>query len=308
VLNYIFGRLAQSLVVLLGAVTLIFVILRIAPGDPATVYAGPSATSEQIAAVAANLGVDRPFYEQYSSYLGDLLRFELGQSYRLAESSAAVVIERLPATALLATSAVSLALLLSVPLGIIAARHSGERVDHSISMGSLAGQAAPKFWVGIVAILVFARRLGWLPSSGYGDWEHLVLPAIVLSLPLLGVLIRLVRAGLIEVLNEPYILTARAKGLRGRTVVYRHALKNMMIPVLTVVALQAGGMLGGTVALEVVFGWPGIGRLLIDAITNRDYAVVQAVVIFVAMIFITLNLIVDILYGYLDPRARLESR
>ncbi|WP_203432772.1 ABC transporter permease [Jiangella asiatica] len=307
-MQYVIRRLGHAVVVIFGAVSLMFVILRLVPGDPAIVYAGPSATPEQIDVVRGELGLDQPLYVQYVSFLGDLVRGDLGESLRLGGSAVSAVADRLPATGLLALSAMGLAVLLSFPLGIAAARRARTAVDYSISTFSLLGQSLPNFWLGLVAILVFSRALGLTPSSGWGTWQHLILPAIVLSLPLLGVLVRLVRAGLIEVMGEPYILTARSKGLTGRVILYRHAMKNMLIPVITVAGLQLGQLLSGTVIVEVVFAWPGVGRLLIDAISNRDFAVVQAVVMLAAFTFVMLNLIVDLLYGYLDPRVRLEAK
>jgi ABC-type dipeptide/oligopeptide/nickel transport system permease component len=223
-------------------------------------------------------------------------------------SAVEAVRSRLPATALLAFSALTLALLVGFPLGIVAALRARTRLDQALSLLSLLGQALPNFWIGIVFILVFARNLRLLPSAGYGTLRHLILPAVTLSLILLGVIMRLVRSGMIEVMNEPYILTARAKGLLPRVVVFNHAVRNMLIPVITLVGLQLGQLLSGTVVVEVVFGWPGIGRLLVDAITNRDYTVVQAVVMFMSTIFVLINLVVDLLYGYLDPRVRLGAQ
>lgn len=307
-LQYLIRRLGNAVLVVFGAVTLIFIILRAVPGDPASIYAGPSATPDEIAAVRSDLQLDKPIWSQYLLFLGGLLRGDLGESYRLGQPAVSAVFERLPATALLAVCAMTLAVLVSFPLGVAAARRARTPVDYGISIFSLLGQSLPNFWIGLMGILIFSRALGVLPSSGNESWRSLIMPAVVLALPLLGVLVRLIRAGLLEVMGEPYILTARSKGLAPRVILYHHAVKNMLIPVITVAGLQLGQLLSGAVIVEVVFAYPGVGRLAIEAISNRDFAVVQSVVMLVALVFVMINLVVDLAYGYLDPRVRVGSK
>ena len=301
---YILRRLLFSIFVLWGALTIVFIAVRVVPGDPAQMMAGPQASQQDIAALRHQLGLDRPLPVQYAKFLGQVGHLDFGQSLRLNQSAFQAVAGRMQATLLLAVSAMLIAALLSFPLGIAAALRPRSLVDGLVSIFSLLGQSVPNFWLGLMFILIFARRFRWLPSSGIGGWQHLVLPALTLALPLVGVLTRLIRTGLLEVLNEDYIRTAQAKGLTPRVVIFRHALRNMFIPVITVAGLQLGQLLGGAVIVETVFGWPGAGQLLITAIGNRDYPVVQAAVLFITGGFILINLLVDLSYGYLDPRIR----
>lgn len=302
--GYLANRLLLSLLAVWGVATLVFFVIRLVPGDPAVVFAGPSATAAQIERVRVRLGTDRPLLAQYLGFAADVLRLDFGVSYRWNRPVASLVAERVPATALLAASALAIAVVVGVPLGVLAAQHRGRWLDKAISVASLVGQALPNFWIGIVLILVLSARLRLLPSSGIGTWRHLVLPALTLSLPLLGLLVRLVRAGLLEVLNEDFVRTARARGLSDRAVLIKHAGRNTLIPVVTMIGLQFAQMLGGAVVIETVFGWPGLGRLLVDAVGTRDYAFVQAAVIFIAIGYTVVNLLVDLSYGALDPRVR----
>jgi ABC-type dipeptide/oligopeptide/nickel transport system permease component len=306
-LRYIAYRLFYALLVIWGSLTLVFLIVRVIPGDPGRMYAGPLATQEQVAAARSTLGLDRSLIQQYFDFIGDAVTLDLGRSYRLGTTVTELLADRTPATVLLAVTAMSLGVVISFPLGILAARYRARRPDRLISLLSLLGQAVPNFWLGIVAILIFSVTLQWLPTGGSGSLTQLIMPSLVLSAPLIGVLVRLIRAGLIDVMEEPYILTARSKGLNHNIILFRHALKNMLIPVITVMGIQLGQLLSGAVIVEVVFAWPGLGRLLVDAITSRDFPVVQAVILFVAVVMVLLNLIVDLLYGVLDPRIRLEA-
>jgi ABC-type dipeptide/oligopeptide/nickel transport system permease component len=301
---FIARRLLLAILVIWGVVTIIFVIVRLVPGDPAALLLGSDATPEQIENARRELGLDQPIFIQYLKYLEGVIHFDFGRSYRMNQSATTLLFSRLPATALLGSSAMILVVVLSFPLGILSALKVGKIADKIISLFSLLGQSIPSFWVGIMCILIFARRLRWLPSGGTEGFKSLILPAIALSLHLLSIMVRLTRAGLLEVMNEPYIQTARAKGFSERIVVTRHALRNMMIPVLTVGGLQLASLLSGAVIIETVFAWPGVGRLLIDSINNRDYSVVQAAVAFMALTFVAVNLIVDILYAVVDPRIR----
>jgi ABC-type dipeptide/oligopeptide/nickel transport system permease component len=304
---YVVRRLFFSLFVLWGAVTIIFVVLRLVPGDPAYIMLGPDADQAQVAALRAQLGLDQSLVQQYATYLVNVVHLDFGESFRLNADSMSLVLQRVPATIQLATTALLLSLLIGLPLGVIAALRAHSWVDRTISVFSLMGQSTPSFWLGIVLILVFARGLKVLPSAGSGTWSHLVLPTITLALPFLAILVRLTRSGLLEVVHEGYVQTARAKGLGEGIVILVHALRNALIPIVTVVGLQFGALLGGTVIVETVFAWPGVGRLLIDSIGRRDYGVVQASILLVATIFVVINLLVDLLYGFLDPRVRLAG-
>lgn len=304
--QYIIRRLIFSLFVLWGALTVVFLAVRAVPGDPAQMMLGSTATAEDVQELREKLGLNRPLIVQYGVYLFQTLKLDLGESLRMAQPVVSLVAERLPATGRLALTAVVIALLVAFPLGIAAAFRPGSWLDGVVSIVSLLGQSVPGFWVGIMFILVFARQLRLLPSSGDDSLAHLILPSITVALPLIGVLTRLVRSGLLDVLDEDYIRTAHAKGLPARTVMWRHAVRNMLIPVITVVGLQVGHLLGGAVITETVFAWPGVGLLLIDAITNRDYPLVQAAILFITTIFVTINFLVDLSYGALDPRIRLQ--
>lgn len=304
---YLTRRLAFSVFVLWGAVTVVFAVLRLVPGDPASLLLGSDATPAEVAALRTQMGLDQPLLLQYGQYLSDVARLDFGLSYRLQQDSMALVLQRLPATFELAVVALSLALLVGLPLGVVAALRAHRIPDRLISVFSLLSQSTPSFWLGIVFILIFARYLKVLPSGGTGSPAHLVLPAVTLALPFLAILVRLTRSGLLEVLGENYLDTARSKGLRERVVVFPHAIRNALIPIITVVGLQFGALLGGTVIIETVFAWPGVGRLLIDSISQRDYGVVQAAVLLIAAVFVGINLVVDVLYGYLDPRVRLAG-
>ncbi|GAA1618672.1 ABC transporter permease [Kribbella sancticallisti] len=304
---YVARRLFFSVFVLWGAVTIIFVVLRLVPGDPAYIMLGPDADQAQVDALRAQLGLDHSLAQQYATYLVNVVHLDFGQSFRLNADSMSLVLQRVPATIQLATSALLLSLVIGLPLGVVAALRANTWVDRTISVFSLLGQSTPSFWLGIVMILVFARGLTLLPSAGSGSWAHLVLPTVTLALPFLAILVRLTRSGLLEVVHEGYVQTARAKGLAETAVILVHALRNALIPIVTVVGLQFGALLGGTVIVETVFAWPGVGRLLIDSIGRRDYGVVQASILLVAAIFVLINLLVDLLYGFLDPRVRLAG-
>jgi peptide/nickel transport system permease protein len=304
---YVARRLFFAIFVLWGAVTIIFVVVRLVPGDPALIMLGPNATDDQIAAVRERLGLDQSLVVQYQHYLQSVLSLNFGESFRMRTGAMDLVMSRAPASAQLAVTALSLSLVIGIPLGVLAALKPHSRLDRVITTGSLFTQSLPSFWVGIVFILVFARTLEVLPSSGNDTLKHLILPSVTLALPFLAILVRLVRSGLLEIIHEDYVRTARAKGFVERVVIFRHATRNALIPVVTVVGLQFAALLSGTVIVETVFSWPGIGRLLIDSIYNRDYAVVQACVFVIAAMFVLLNLLVDVLYGYLDPRVRVAE-
>lgn len=305
--SYLLRRLGFTVFVVWGALSLIFVILRLVPGDPAVVYVGPTATAEQLAAARERFGLDEPVPLQYLRFLGSAARLDFGTSYRLGRSASGLVMERLPASIELALASTVLAVVLGLPLGVMAAVRRGTAVDRVITRASLVGQSLPQFWVGLMLILVFARWLQWLPSAGVGSWQHLLLPTVSLALPFLSMVVRLSRSGLLDVLSQEYVRVARSKGLSERVVLYKHAVRNMLLPLVTVVGLQVATLIGGAVIVETVFAWPGVGRLLIDAVRNRDYPVIQAATAVIALVFVLLNMFVDVLYSLLDPRVRLEA-
>ncbi len=300
-------RLLVTLFVVWGALTVMFVAIRLAPGDPALLMLGPSATPQQVEHMQREMGLDKSIVVQYLYYLARICQGEFGDSVRMSAPAMSLVMERLPITLTLGALAMTLALVVSIPLGVFAGRRRGGHADNAVSIGSLVGQALPSFWVGIMLILLFSRVLQILPSGGVRTPDALILPVIVLALPLVGALVRLVRTGLLDVMGESYIRTARSKGLPEGAVVYRHAVRNTMLPVVTVAGLQAGELLSGMVIVEVVFAVPGLGRLLVDSILYRDYATVQAAILVVAAIYALTNLVVDLLYGVLDPRIRIAE-
>lgn len=307
VTGYLIRRFFYSLFVIWGAVTIIFFVIRVVPGDPAAVMLGTSATEEQVIELRQTLGLNDPIFIQYVNYLLDVAKLDFGESFKLGGSALDHVLYRLPFTVTLAVSAIIIAIIISFPLGIWAARKSNSFIDWLISTGSLLGQSLPTFWVGVMLILVFARFLGILPSSGSGSIAHLILPAFTLCLPFIGMIVRLVRNGILDELSRGYVQTARSKGLKENLVFYIHVLRNVLIPVVTVMGLLLGEFIGSAIIIEVVFSWPGIGRLLVDSILYRDYSIVQATVVIIATFYVLLNLIVDILYGYIDPRIQVEE-
>jgi len=304
--QYVLKRVLYALFVLWGALTIIFIAIRIVPGDPAALMLGAGATQEDVETLQAKLGLDDSMIRQYASFLNDVVHLDFGDSLWLNRPVTQSVTERIAATAKLAATAMCIALVVSFPLGILAALRPRSLIDRLVSVISLVGQSVPSFWLGIMLILVFARQLQWLPSSGSATWQHMILPSITLAMPLIGILTRLIRSGLLDVLYEDYIRTARSKGLSNRVVLQRHATRNMLIPVVTVIGLQMGHLLGGAVITETVFAWPGIGRLLVDAIFHRDYPLVQASILFITAGFIFINLLVDLSYVYIDPRIKLK--
>jgi len=302
---FVVRRVAHSAFVLWGVITVIFVIMRVVPSDPASLLLGTSATPQEISDLRARLGLNESFITQYGHYFWGVLRLRFGTSYLNGQSAAHLVFERATASAYLAVVAAALSVLIAVPLGILAAKYAGRWPDRLITSTSTVVQAVPNFWLGIVFILIFARYLRLVPGAGNATWDSVVMPAVTLSLPFIGILVRLLRGDMVEVLSQGYVQTARAKGLSETLVLRDHAVRNSLLPVVTVAGLEIGTLLGGAVVIETVFGWPGVGRLLVDSINTRDYSVVQAAVAFIAVVFIVVNLFVDLLYGVLDPRIRL---
>jgi ABC-type dipeptide/oligopeptide/nickel transport system permease component len=302
---YLFRRLAQSVLVLLGVSFIVFLILYLT-GDPALVLLPPDATAEDVREFRARMGFNDPFIVQYGRFLGGALRGDFGQSVRHGEPAFHLVIERLPATFELSGAALVVALLLAIPAGVVSAVRRNSVTDYVATVVALLGQSMPTFWLGIMLILIFSVQFNVLPSSGRGGIEHLLLPALTLGLFTTARITRLTRSGMLEVLNQDYIRTARAKGVSGLPVVWKHAFKNAAIPIVTIVGIELGTLLGGSVITETIFAWPGVGRLSVQAIYNRDYPVVQAAVFLLASTFVLVNLVVDLLYTYLDPRIRLR--
>lgn len=301
--RYLVRRLLQLGVVFLGVALLVFVMVRLA-GDPAELLLPPDATQIQVEELRQALGLDKPLYLQFVRFVLNAVRGNMGISYYCGEPAMKLVLERVPATLQLAGFAMVLAVVLSVPLSVMAAVHKGSLLDRLVLVLSLFGISAPTFWIGILLIYVFAVALRWFPSSGLGGFKHLILPGTTLSLYYLALFIRLNRAGMLDVLSRDYVTTARAKGLPERTVLYKHALKNTLIPFVTIGGLQLGGLIAFSIVTEKVFAWPGMGRLLLEAIEKLDYPVIIAYVLVTAFLFGVLNLIVDITYTFLDPRVR----
>ena len=294
-----FGHL---LAVMLGTASLVFVVLRLS-GDPAMMVAPPGATLDDLAAIRRDLGLDRSIAAQYVEFLSKLAVGDLAESFRYRRPALEVVTERAGATVQLALAAQLLAIAVAIPLGVVSAIRRDTWLDAALTGLATLGQSIPHFWLGLMAIVVFAVHLGWLPTSGRGGWLHLVLPAITLSSYSMASLTRLMRSSVLEVLGSDYIRTARAKGLSAGPVLFKHALKNALIPVVTLTGLQLGVLLSGAVIVETVFAWPGIGRLTIEAIHTRDYPLVQAGVVLMAMLFVVVNQGVDLCYRWLDPRV-----
>lgn len=295
-------RLASALVVVLGVCTLVFALIHLVPGDPVEAMLGERARAADRAALRAALGLDRPLWEQYWSYLGDLLRLDLGASFLDQRPVTAILAERLPATLRLAAAALGIALGVALPLGVLAARFRGRAVDSAAMTLSLLGISIPNFWLGPLLILVFSLWLGWTPVSGDQAPLGIVLPALTLGTALAAILARMVRASMLEVLGEDYVRTARAKGLGEAAVLWRHALRNAWLPVLTVIGLQLGGLLAGAVITETVFAWPGIGSLLVESIKARDFPVVQGCVLLISLSYVAVNTLTDLAYAWIDPR------
>ncbi|OLC17721.1 MAG: ABC transporter permease [Candidatus Rokubacteria bacterium 13_1_40CM_69_27] len=302
---YLARRLLQSLLVLLGVSFVVFFILHLT-GDPALVLLPPDATAEEILRFREAMGFTDPFLVQYGRFLAGALRGDFGQSLRHGEPAFGLVVERMPATFELSGAALLLALGLAIPTGIVSAVRRNTVIDYVSTVGALLGQSMPTFWLGIMLILIFSVQLSLLPSSGRGTPQHLILPSITLGLFTTARIMRLTRSGMLEVLDQDYIRTARAKGVADPPIVWKHALKNAAIPIVTIVGIELGTLLGGAVITETIFAWPGVGRLSVQAIYNRDYPVVQAAVFLLASTFVLVNLVVDVVYTYLDPRIRLR--
>jgi peptide/nickel transport system permease protein len=315
----IIRRILQFIPVILLSTVLVFTVVRLAPGDPAAAQFGPRASdaryAEAIEAYRHKLGLDKPIPVQYVLWLGQVVQLDFGESIRSEQPVTEVILEKLPATLELMLAGILFGLVLGVPLAIVAARNRDSAINSAANVISVVGMAIPGFWLGMLLIWVFALQLKVLPASGYTPFTEdpvdnlrkLIMPAITLGVYELALVTRFLRAEMVEVLNSDYIRTARAKGVKERLVMSRHALKNALIPLVTIIALEIGYLLGGVVVVEQVFGWPGIGWLIFQAISNRDYPIVQGIVILIAVGYSISNLLADIIYGYLDPRIHYES-
>lgn len=304
--HFIVRRLLLTLPVVLGVVTLTFLLIHFVPGDPIDIMLGEQASAQDKNSLRADLGLDKPLPEQYALYLKNLTRLDLGKSLLSKRPVTEEFFARFPATAELTFAAIFIALAIGIPLGVLAAIKQYSWVDNLISVGGLLGMSIPGFWLGPMLILVFAVELNWFPVSERGGIENLILPAFSLGLALSAILMRMTRASMLEVKREDYIRTAQSKGLAPRTVYFKHALRNALMPVITIVGLQFGALLTGTVITETIFDWPGIGTLFYSAIQQRNYPLVQGCVLFISLTYVVVNLLTDVAYALVNPKVRLS--
>ena len=305
-MKYVLRRLLHVVPVLLGVTLITFSLLHLIPGDPAQILAGSDASAGDIAAMREAMGLNKPLVVQYLDYLTGLFQGDMGRSMSTGRPVLDELLDRFPNTVILAIAGIGVAVFLGVPVGVVAAIRSRTLVDHGSMVFALLGISAPAFWLGFMLMMIFSVQLGWLPSAGYRTPAHLVLPALTLGTGAMAIVARMTRSSLLEVLRQDYVNTARAKGVREIVVICKHALRNAMIPTTTVVGLSFGSLLGGAVLTEMVFAWPGLGRLIVYAIGIRDLPVVQGAVLLLALTFVLVNLAVDLLYGLIDPRVRYE--
>jgi ABC-type dipeptide/oligopeptide/nickel transport system permease component len=305
-LAYFLRRVLLTVPVLFGIATLVFALVHLVPGDPAVSMLGEGATGEDVAALRARLGLDEPLPAQYWAFLKGAVRADLGRSFRSNQPVTTEIFTRIPRTMELAIASMFVASLVAIPLGIIAAVFKGRWPDQSAMTFAVIGLSLPAFWVGPMMAWGLAVGLGWLPVSGYGTWAHLVLPSITLGLALAALLARMTRTTLLDELRELYVMASRARGASRWRATLVHAFRNSLIPVVTIIGLQFGAVLTGSIVTETIFAWPGIGRLLITAINTRDYPLVQGCILWIAVIYVGVNLLTDLLYGFLDPRIRYE--
>lgn len=313
--KYIIRRLFDLLPTVFVVAVIVFVITRLIPGNPAAVMLGPTASVEDIANLTAKLGLDQPLYKQFIDYLFGLLQGDFGTSLSYNQPVTQLILERFPNTVILALAALIIALLIGIPAGMISAARQNSPLDYSVMLVSLLGVSMPIFWLGVMLVLFFSVNLGWFPATGMGSlddgWifyiKHLVLPSITLATIPMATFARITRSSMLEVISQEYIKTARAKGVAEFWVISKHVLKNALTPILTVLGMQISMLLGGAVLTETIFSWPGMGRLIVDAIDKRDFVVVQGTVLFIAIIFVLVNLLVDILYKVVNPRVNYDS-
>ncbi len=311
--KYIIKRLLMLIPVIIGVTFIVFFILNLSPGDPAAIILGDQATAEALAMKREELGLNDPLLIRYGRYLVRMLHGDLGTSYKNSLSVWDQVISRFPNTAMLAVAAILVALAIGIPVGIISAKNQYSALDNISMVTALIGVSMPSFWMGLLLVIVFALKLGWLPSQGMGQGltpllKSLVLPAVTLGTSAAATITRMTRSSMLEVIRQDYIDTARAKGVSEKIITYRHMLKNAMIPIITAVGLQFGTLLGGAMLTETVFSWPGLGRLMVEAIKSKDIPLVLGSVIFLAVMFTVVNLAVDIVYAFVDPRIKSQYK
>ena len=314
IVRFLVRRLAYSLVVLFGVLIVVFALVQLVPGDPVRIALGTRYTPEAYDALRAASGLDRPLLQQFFGYVSSALTGNLGVSFRNGDPVAGILLDRLPATASLAAFGIVVALLIALPAGIYSALREGRIGDVIVRVTSQFGVSIPDFWMGILLIALFSSALGWLPTSGYrplledpGGWlRHLVLPGLTVGLVAAAILTRYVRSAVLEVAAMGYVRTARSKGLPPKVVTFRHTVRNALVPILTITGIQLATILGGVIVVEVVFAWPGLGRLVFNSVASRDYPVIQGAVLLIAVLFLAVNLVVDMLYAVVDPRIRLS--
>jgi glutathione transport system permease protein len=306
VLAYFLRRLLGTIPVLIAVSVFVFGFVRLLPGDPARLVAGPDASEQDVAAIRQELGLDQPIWVQYGRYVGQAAQGNLGRSSRTRQSVATEIGVRFTPTLLLTMVAMAWATLAGMAIGVISGVRRGRWQDQAGMVLAVSGISFPAFWLGLLLIDVFSVRLGWLPTGGYGSWQHFVLPSFTLGVAVAAVLARFTRSAFVEVAAEDFVRTARAKGLPERVVIWKHTLRNALIPVITMTGLQFGFLLGGAVVVETVFAWPGLGRLLVDSVSYRDYPVIQAEILLFSLEFILINLAVDLLYAVVNPEIRLR--
>lgn len=314
-LKVILNRIAQLIPILLIVVLVTFGITRVIPGNPAAVILGPQASVEEIAKLEVELGLDKSIFEQFFMYIKGLLQGDLGMSYSYGQPVSELIAESFPNTILLTITSIVLSLLIGIPAGIISATKQYSKLDYALMIVSLIGVSMPIFWLGLMLVLVFSVNLGWLPSIGMGSldaglWDfisHLILPTIALATIPAATFARVTRSSMLETIQQDYIKSLRAKGLKESKIIWKHGLKNALPPIVTVIGLQISSLLSGAILTETIFSWPGMGKLIVDSISNRDYAVVQGTVLFIALIYILINLIVDIVYMYINPKVSYNS-
>jgi peptide/nickel transport system permease protein len=307
--SHVVRKLLQSIPVVWGVVTAVFILMAVVPGDPARLMAGQRGDPATIEKIRHDLGLDLPIMKQYTKFVGELVRGDLGMSYRNNERVASAIKTRFSATIKLTMWAMLIAVAIGLTTGIISASKPNSAFDYTAMFVAISGVSAPVFWVGLLLLLVFAYNLNWIPGigAGNGSWKYLVLPALTLGVRPAAIIARLTRSCMLEVMSQDYIRTARAKGVKENAVVVRHALKNAMIPVVTIIGTSVSDLLSGAVLTESIFAWPGLGRLAVEALVNRDFPMIRGVVIVMALTFLVANLIVDISYGFFDPRVRYEG-
>ncbi len=314
-LKIILKRILQLIPVLLIVVTIVFTVTRLIPGNPAMIILGPQASVEAVEKLTEELGLNKSIPEQFIMYLNGILHGDFGTSYRYNQPVLTLLLEKLPNTLYLAVASIVIALLVGIPVGIISAVKQYSAFDYTAMFAALVGVSIPSFWLGLMLVLVFCVNLGWLPSIGMGDmanglWDvlsHLILPAFCLSTGSMANFARITRSSMLEVINQDYIKSVRAKGIREWKVILKHALKNAMPPIVTVIGMRFSFLMGGAILVETIFTWPGMGRLIVEAIGNKDYAVIQGCVLFMAIFYVLINLVVDIIYLYLNPKISYET-